>query len=241
MDYFNDNHGIGHIGCQVQHTEFVDRMNDRKFPFANLLLARESMVISMAAELSIVERRPVLISEFDKPAITKLLKRHAADLSRLTPAPLPAPAPKVEKEMSPQDELLQTLITLIKMVFKPRVKGKYKDFDKDLFPRLADKLNKDKKFLGLARGMNARVAFEGPGGQTAMVEFRDGHVFPVPFKEAHAVVKVAFTKDGWKELFSGANVQTLVMQRKVILSGRIAQLRPYTEAMIRVTDVIKSL
>jgi len=241
VDYFNDNHGIGHIGCQVQHAEFLDRVRDRKLPFANLLLARESMVISMAAEKAIVEKRPVLISEFRNPDIEKLLKRHAEELAAPTPAPLPAPKPKAVKEPSPQEELVNTLLMLVKMIFKPKVKGRFKEFDKDLFPKLADKLNKDKKFLDLARGMTARVAFEGPNGDKAMVEFRDGHVVPVPFKEAHAEVKAAFTAEGWKEMFEGAPVQTLVMQRKIILSGRIAQLRPYTEAMIYVTDVIKKL
>jgi predicted dehydrogenase len=241
VDYFNDNHGIGHIGCQVQHSEFIKRMDDRQFPYANLLLARESMVISMAAEQAIVDKRSVLISEYDNPGITKLLKRHAKDMARPTPAPLPAPVPRVEKEPTPQEELINTLLMLVKMIFKPKVKGKFKEFDKDLFQKLADKLNKDKKFLDMSRGMSARVAFEGPDDSKAMVEFRDGHAFPVPFKEAHAEVTVKFTKEGWKDLFAGTNVQNLVMSRKIILTGRIAQLRPYTEAMIHVTDVIKKI
>ena len=241
VDYFNDNQGIGHIGCQIQHQEFVDCIRDRSLPFANLMLARESMVISMAAERSIEEGRVVEIKEYRNPGIERIRKKHAKELSRPTPDPQKPPRVEVPKELSPQEELLQTLLTLVKMVFRPKVKGRYKEFSPELFRKVADKLNKNKKYLKLSRGMNARVAFEGPDGQTAMAEFRDGKVYPVPFKEAHAEAKVQFTKEGWKELFGNSNVQALVMQRKIIVSGRIAALRPYTEALLEITDTIKSI
>jgi hypothetical protein len=242
VDYFNDNLGIGHIGVQVQHSDFVECVKTRRLPYANLLNARESMIISLAAELSIKEKRVVDLREFRNPKIERIKKRFTTELSQPSPAPLPPPPPpKPAKELSPQEEILQTILSLFKMLFRPPVRGKFKDFSPEMFDTLAEKLNSDKKYLELARGLSARVAFEGPDGTQALVEFRDGHIYRIPFKEARAEVMVKFTPEGWKELFGTAALQGLVVSRKVIVSGRVAAVKAHTEALLYLTDMIKKM
>lgn len=241
VDYFSDNLGFGHIGVHIQHRDFLDCVKERRLPFANLLLARESMAVCLAAERSIVEQRTVLLSEFSNPHIEKLIKKHSRELAVSSPKPLPPPPRRIVKELTPQEELLKTIKTMLKMLLTPAKKGKFKEFNPEVFEKAADTLNADGKYLELARGLNARVAFEHPGKSPALVEFRDGHLFPVPFKEAHAEVTVKFTSEGWKELFGASSAQRLVMQRKIILTGRVAALATYTEAMLRVADKLKSI
>jgi hypothetical protein len=75
VDYYSDNEGIGHIGCQTERREFLECVKTRKQSYANLLLGREACVISLAAEKSIKEGRVVFISEFDNPKINDIFQK----------------------------------------------------------------------------------------------------------------------------------------------------------------------
>ena len=75
IDNYSDNEGLVHVGCQTQRREFLKCLEMKTQPYANLLIARESCVISLAAEKSIKEGRLVLISEFDNPEINTAFER----------------------------------------------------------------------------------------------------------------------------------------------------------------------
>lgn len=64
IDMVSDNEGIGHIGCQEQRREFLRCINERKEPFANGKVGRDSLIIALAAERSIREGRPVELAEY---------------------------------------------------------------------------------------------------------------------------------------------------------------------------------
>ncbi len=75
IDYYSDNERIGHIGCQTERREFLKCVKTRTQPYANLLIGRESCVVSLAAEKSIKEGRIVSISEFANPEIDAIFKK----------------------------------------------------------------------------------------------------------------------------------------------------------------------
>ncbi|MFX1444868.1 MAG: Gfo/Idh/MocA family protein [Promethearchaeota archaeon] len=75
IDYYSDNEGIDHIGCQAERREFLRCIKTRTQPYANLLLGRDACVVSLAAEKSIKENRTVYISEFANPEIGAIFQR----------------------------------------------------------------------------------------------------------------------------------------------------------------------
>jgi predicted dehydrogenase len=85
VDYYSDNQGIGHIGCQTERREFIKCITTREQPYANLSIAREACVISLAAEISIKEERIVNISEFYNPEITAIFRKLGYEQQSITP------------------------------------------------------------------------------------------------------------------------------------------------------------
>ncbi len=63
LDMISDNEGMGHIGCQAQRRDFLDCVRERKEPFANGRIGRDSLLVALAAERSIEEGRPIELSE----------------------------------------------------------------------------------------------------------------------------------------------------------------------------------
>ncbi|MDK2971456.1 MAG: hypothetical protein PWP23_1211 [Candidatus Sumerlaeota bacterium] len=64
LDMWADNQGFGHIGCQQQRIEFLECLEQRREPFANGEVGRDSLLVALAAERSIREERPIDLKEF---------------------------------------------------------------------------------------------------------------------------------------------------------------------------------
>ncbi len=86
IDYYSDNEGVGHIGCQTERREFLKCVKTRTQPYANLLIAREACIVSLAAERSIKEGREIFISEFQNPEIDDIFKKLGYFEQSATPA-----------------------------------------------------------------------------------------------------------------------------------------------------------
>jgi myo-inositol 2-dehydrogenase / D-chiro-inositol 1-dehydrogenase len=231
VDYEGDNLALGHIGIQVEHIEFLKCVRERKMPFANLLIARDSMDIAFAADRSIAEKRSVLLSEFANPKVEKLRKKHFEELYQPTPAPMKPPKLKKETETAAPDNLLEMIIELIRSIFKKAPKGKFQEFNPETFKRAAERLNNDDKYRKLAKGLYSKVAFEHAGKPKVTAEFRDGRV--MIFSEPHfrEQASIVFTPEGWKEVFEGASAQKLAFTRRVYVKGNMDTFRGYTDAM----------
>jgi len=239
VDYHNDNHGIGHIGADRQHVEFVECIRNRTLPYANLLLARESMVISMAAEISIKENREVFAEEFDRPEITKLIEKHRKELYRDTPDPLPPPREKKEKQPSREKEIVNTFIDLVRLLMGKRPRGEAKPFDRETFARVLEKVNGNKKYRGMARGLDAVIAFKHPDAAPVYVSLKDGEAEMISGGRSMEETVVFFTEDGWKNIQTGDSVQKLLFTRQIRVEGKIDHLKPYTDAMIELANTIR--
>ena len=74
VDYYSDNEGLVHIGVQAERRAFLECIKTRKQPYANLSIAREACVISLAAEKSIKQERTILISEFYNPEVETIFQ-----------------------------------------------------------------------------------------------------------------------------------------------------------------------
>ena len=85
IDFYSDNEGIDHIGCQTERREFLECIKTRKQPYANLLIGREACVVSLAAEKSIKEGRVVSISEFNNSEIKTIFKELGYNAKQETP------------------------------------------------------------------------------------------------------------------------------------------------------------
>lgn len=85
VDYFGDNEGFGHIGCQVERREFLRCVRERKQPYANLQVGRWSMLPAFAAQDSIATGQPVEMVAYENRAVEELFAR------RLPPLFLPTP------------------------------------------------------------------------------------------------------------------------------------------------------
>lgn len=86
IDYYSDNERVGHIGCQTERREFLECVKSREQPYANLLIAREACVVSLAAEKSIKEGRTVYISEFANPEIEAIFQKLGYKKLPITPS-----------------------------------------------------------------------------------------------------------------------------------------------------------
>lgn len=231
VDYVNDNHGIGHIGADTQHVEFVRCMQDRTLPYANLLNARESMVIAMAAERSIKEKREVLIEEFADPRITALMKKYKKELSRPTPAPLPPPKPLKEKKPSREKLILNAFDDLIRLILGKQPRSGALPFDEETFAAAFKRLNLDATFRRKTKNLTCVVAFEHPGRQRITASIKGGELDIIPERlHAKEDVKVSFTEQGWLELNAGDSPYKLFLMGRMAVSGDVNRLAPYAEA-----------
>ncbi len=114
LDYYSDNEGVGHIGCQTERREFLECLETRKQPFANLKIARDSCVVAFAAEKSIREGRIVSISEFSNPDVDAVFEKLGYNMRQK--------APPVFSLETPQQ----------KLKLKKKLKTKRKQLEKDL-------------------------------------------------------------------------------------------------------------
>lgn len=64
LDMLADNDAIGHIGAQQQRREFLECVRTRSTPFADGVVGRNSMLVALAAEMSIMEGRAIDLKEF---------------------------------------------------------------------------------------------------------------------------------------------------------------------------------
>jgi len=234
VDYVSDNLGIGHIGAHIQHVEFVQRMRDRRQPFASLLRARESMVVCMAAERSIKEKREVKISEYDSPAIKRLMKKYAAEFESASPSPLPAPRRPKEAKASREKELVDAFVTLVRLLMGKRPLGKAAPFARDTFVAAAKRINADSAYLKMAKGLNTVVTFEYPGKEPIAAVIRDGKLEIVPSRTVVEEARVIFTEKGWEELQAGDSIYRVFLSGNIKVDGDPGKLRPYTEAFLRI-------
>lgn len=233
VDYYSDNFGIGHIGADRQHVEFIECIKTRTLPYANLITARESMVISMAAERSIKEGREVLISEFDDYNVTKIIEKRCMELYRRTPEPQKPEIKGKIKKVTKEKEILDTFVDLVRLIQGKRPKGEALPFSKEIFSKAIKKANEDKKYLKAAKGLNAEVSFEAPNKTAINVLITDGRGELIthlrnPAEAAHII----FTDEGWSNLQTGDSIQRLFLTRQVRVEGNIDPLKPYMEAMI---------
>jgi len=239
VDYVSDNHGIGHIGADVQHVEFVQRMQDRRLPYANLLNARESMVIAMAAERSIKEKREVFIEEFESPAISKLLKKYHKDLMLPTPAPLPAPVPKKEKKPRREQLILDTFTDLVRLLMGKPARGEAFPFGEEPFVNAVKKLNADARYRKQTKTLSAVVAFDYPGSQRVTMGIKCGEleIIPERLHEKEDVI-ITFTENGWEKLQTGGSPYTLFLTGQMRIAGDVNKLSPYADAFMELGKML---
>jgi predicted dehydrogenase len=231
VDYVNDNHGIGHIGADVQHVEFVRCMQDRTLPYANLLNARESMVIAMAAERSIKEKREVFVEEFADPRITALMKKYKKEFSRPTPAPLPPPKPAKEKKPSREQLILDSFNELLRLIMGKPPRGEALPFDEETFAAAFKKLNADSAYRKKTKNLNCIIAFEYPGRQRVTAAIKQGELEIIPERlHAKEGAAVAFTEKGWSELNAGDSPYKLFLMGRMRITGDVNMLAPYADA-----------
>ncbi|MHA1467795.1 MAG: Gfo/Idh/MocA family protein [Promethearchaeota archaeon] len=114
LDYYSDNEGAGHIGCQTERREFLKCLETRKQPYVNLKIARDSCVVALAAEKSIKEMRIVSISEFFNPEVNAVFKKLGYDKPSKTPPVFTLETPK------------------LKLKLKKKLKFRKKQLEKDL-------------------------------------------------------------------------------------------------------------
>ncbi|MFA6450093.1 MAG: Gfo/Idh/MocA family oxidoreductase [bacterium] len=233
VDYVNDNHGIGHIGADVQHVEFLRCLQDRKLPYANLLNARESMVIAMAAERSIKEKREVFIEEFSSPAIAKLMKKYSAELSRPTPAPLPPPAQKKEKKPTREKLIVDTFTDLVRLLMGKQPRGAALPFTEETFANMAKRMNADARYRKLTKSLNAVLAFDYPGCPRVTMDIKEGALEVIPerlhVKEDAAII---FTEKGWENIQAGDSPYKLFLTGQMRIAGDVNKLSPYADAFV---------
>lgn len=65
LDMLADNNGIGHIGCQEQRRDFLRCVRERRRPFADFRVGRDSLRVALAAERSIREHRIIDLKELE--------------------------------------------------------------------------------------------------------------------------------------------------------------------------------
>ncbi len=238
VDYEKDNCGIGHIGADRQHVEFVECMKTRAMPYANLLLARESMVISLAAERSVREGREVLIEEFDNPKINKLIEKHCMEVYRDTPAPLPPPRPKKEKKKSREKKIIDTFVDLVRLLMGKRPRSEALPFGPEAFEQAAASIADEKRFGKLAKGLEANISFHHSGEPPVFVSIKDGKLAVADKAFDADETKIVFTESGWQGLQTGDSIQKLLVTGQVRAEGKIDHLKPYTEALIELTKAL---
>lgn len=239
VDYISDNHGIGHIGADVQHIEFLECMRTRKLPFANLLNARESMVIAMAAERSIREKREVFIEEFDNPKVTALLRKYAKEFKKPSPAPLPPPAPKKEKKPSREQLILDTFNELVRLILGKPPRGEALPFSPELFDAALKRLNENPKYKKLSKGLTAVVSFQYPDKPKVTASIDNGRIEVVsPRIHAKEDVTVTFTAKGWESLQAGDSPYKLVLTGHMKIAGDVNKLAPYADAFVELGKML---
>ncbi|HOO55737.1 MAG TPA: Gfo/Idh/MocA family oxidoreductase [bacterium] len=238
VDYVNDNEGIGHIGAHIQHVEFLECMKSREKPFASLLRARESMVISMAAERSIKEKREVLISEFDNPEITKLFKKYDKIMSAPSPAPLPAPREKKERKPSREKQIVDTFIDLVRLIMGKRPRGEAAPFSEELFVEAVNKVNENKNFKKQTSDLKVVVGFEHPGKEKIFVAVNNGKAEVVKTSASGAEALVRFTEKGWENLQAGDSLYKLFLSGQIKIEGDMRKLSRYTDAFMEMGKLL---
>lgn len=233
VDYYYDNLGIGHIGAHVQHVEFTQCMENRSLPYANLLLARDSMVIAMSAELSIEEGREVFIEEFDNRNVDGLLKKYKKQMSAPSPRPLPPPPRKREKKPTREKEIIETFINLVRLIMGKRPLGAAAPFEPEIFRKAAEKLNADQKYLKMAKGLSTVISFKYPNQAPVVLDIKEGRM-EIAHGNYVEEATVTLTERGWENLQSGDNLTTLFLSGQIKVEGKLDKLQPYTHVFVEV-------
>jgi myo-inositol 2-dehydrogenase / D-chiro-inositol 1-dehydrogenase len=240
VDYYYDNVGIGHIGAHIQHVEFVQCMESRRLPYANLLRARESMVVSMAAERSIKEKREVFYDEYDSKIVSKLLTKYKKEMSTPTPAPLPPPRPKKEKKTTREKEIFDAFVNLIRLLTGKRPIGEAAPFGPDVFKKALERLNTDQKYLKMAESLNAAVTFKYPNAAPVSVEIKNGKMEIIQGAVPSEDAVVTFTGRGWENLQSGDSLTKLFLSGQIKVEGNINKLQPHLNAFMEVGKALST-
>jgi predicted dehydrogenase len=123
LDCYSDNEGVGHIGCQTERREFLECLETRNQPYANLKIARDSCIVALAAEKSIREGRLVSISEFFNSEVDVVFKKLGYDKLPKTPSVFSIETPQ------------------LKLKLKKKLKTKKKQLEKDL-ERIEEEIRK---------------------------------------------------------------------------------------------------
>ena len=110
IDYYSDNEGIDHIGCQTERREFLECIKTRTQPYANLLIGRETCVVSLAAERSIKEDRAVYISEFANPEIEAIFQKLGYKKQPITPSVFSLEEKKVKSRKKRELKLRERIL-----------------------------------------------------------------------------------------------------------------------------------
>lgn len=238
VDYFGDNEGIGHIGCQIERKEFLECVEKRNEPYANLYIGRQSIVVSLAAERSIKEDRVVYIREYDNPRVVEIFRKRGYLGKKSTPPPATYPVPVQEnKEEIKKISFTKQLLLVFKLLFRKKVKGEFRDFEPSLFENVARVLNSDEKYLSLTKGLNAKIEFKHQDKPSIFLELQNGKI-SLPSK-MEPEISIVFTQETWRELFSEPNIQKLFLTRKIPVHGNISKVIPYAEAFLYLTDKMK--
>ncbi len=238
VDYQSDNKGIGHIGSYVQHVEFIECIKLHKLPFANLLSARPSMTIAMAAEKSIKEGREVFIKEFDNPTISRLLKIYEKELLQTSPEPLPAPRPKKEKKLSREQLILNTFIDLIRLLIGKRPRWQVEPFGEEIIKMTVKKFNASQKFKRKIRGLTTVLSFEYPDKPKVFIHINNGEMNIIPPHQAEEKIKIIFSPKGWENLQLGDSPYKLFLTGQIRAVGDVNKLMPYADAFIELSKML---
>lgn len=230
VDYFGDNEGIGHIGCQVERKDFLRCVEERIEPYANLYIGRQAMVVSFAAEKSIKEGRVVYISEYNNPKVVEIFKKRGYLEKIPTPPPATLPLKKEVKGLSFGQQLKTDLLQrIIGTCF----------FKYPLFLKIiARSLNFNKEYLKLSAGLNTTALLKHQEKGSIYIKIENGKISPL-LAPVTPEVSITFTDESWKGLFLGENIQKLFLTRKIQVEGDISKLMGYTEAFLHLANKIK--
>jgi predicted dehydrogenase len=252
IDYFGDNLGIGHIGCQIERKEFLECVEKRIEPYANLYVGRQSIVVALAAEKSIEEGRIVYIKEFENPKIEEIFRKRGYLQKRKTPPPATSliKDKEIKKKMnlwkvSKQIFKIGFTLSIIfikffpkftKLVLKRRVKKEFgKEFFKNLFEVISSKLKKDREYINLTKGLSAIVKFVYEGKELK-IKIENG-LFKVEEEEVENV-SVFLTKRSLIKLLLTKDIQKLFLTKEIRTEGEIARLLYYSEALLKIPLII---
>lgn len=249
VDYFGDNLGIGHIGCQIERKEFLECVEKRKEPYANLYIGRQSIVVALAAEKSIEEGRIVYIKEFENLEIEEIFRKKGYLQKQKTPPP----ATYLKKEVKKVDlkDILKHILKIIftvsliflrfspkflKLLIKRKLKKEFgKEFAKTVVEFISLKLKKNKEYLNLTKGLSAVVKFNYEGKELK-IKIEEG--IPKIVEREPEDVTVLITKRSLKKLLEKKDIQKLFLEREIITEGEITKLLYYSEALLKIPGII---